>query len=44
MPAEAGRTFVIFNPVSGRGRGAKRIPRYRELLDRHLPGWLHAFA
>jgi diacylglycerol kinase (ATP) len=39
MPADPGRTFVIFNPASGRGRGARRIPRYRELLDRHVPGW-----
>ena len=38
----ASRVFVIFNPVSGRGRGGERIPRYRELLDRHLPGWDHA--
>ena len=29
-------TFVIFNPASGHGRGARRIPLYRELLDRHL--------
>ena len=28
--------FVIFNPASGRGRGAQRIPLYRELLGRHL--------
>ena len=32
------RTFVVFNPASGRGRGAKRMAAYRELLDRHLPG------
>lgn len=38
----ASRIFVIFNPVSGRGRGGERIPRYRELLDRHVPGWDHA--
>jgi diacylglycerol kinase (ATP) len=44
MPAEDGPTFVIFNPVSGRGRGGRRIPRYSELLDRHLPGWLHGFT
>jgi diacylglycerol kinase (ATP) len=41
---EAGRAFVIFNPVSGRGRGGQRIPRYRELLDRYLPGSEHAFT
>ncbi len=39
MTPDPGRTFVIFNPASGRGRGARRIPRYRELLDRHVPGW-----
>ncbi len=33
------RTFVIFNPASGHGRGARRIPLYRELLDRHLDFW-----
>ncbi|MDT8368086.1 MAG: YegS/Rv2252/BmrU family lipid kinase [Longimicrobiales bacterium] len=32
------RPFVIFNPASGRGRGARRLGLYRELLDRHLPG------
>ncbi|MDE2782021.1 MAG: diacylglycerol kinase family lipid kinase [Gemmatimonadota bacterium] len=32
-------TFVIFNPASGRGRGARRIPLYRELLDRHLESY-----
>lgn len=32
------RTFVVFNPASGRGRGARRMSAYRELLDRHLPG------
>lgn len=36
-----GRVFVIFNPASGGGRGAKRIPRYLELLNRHLPGFGH---
>jgi YegS/Rv2252/BmrU family lipid kinase len=34
-----GETFVIFNPAAGRGRGARRIPRFRELLDRYVPGW-----
>ena len=28
--------FVIFNPASGHGRGARRIELYRKLLDRHL--------
>jgi diacylglycerol kinase (ATP) len=36
-----GRTFVIFNPASGRGRGAKRIRRYLDLLGTHLPGCEH---
>lgn len=35
--ASSGTTFVIFNPVSGRGRGARRLQAYRELLHRHLP-------
>lgn len=38
------RVFVIFNPASGRGRGQRRIPRYREFLDRYVPGWAHAFT
>ena len=28
--------FVVFNPASGHGRGARRIGVYRALLDRHL--------
>jgi len=28
--------FVIFNPASGHGRGARRIELYRKLLDTHL--------
>ena len=32
----AKRHFVIFNPASGRGRGAARIPVYRELLSESL--------
>jgi len=28
---------VIFNPASGRGRGRRRLGRYRELLTKHLP-------
>ncbi len=32
------KTFVIFNPASGRGRGAKRIPAYQALLSERLPG------
>ncbi|MEZ5065854.1 MAG: diacylglycerol kinase family lipid kinase [bacterium] len=35
--------FVLFNPAAGRGRGARRIPRFRELLDRAMPGrWTEA--
>jgi len=30
------RHFVIFNPASGRGRGARRIDTYRRLLEEHL--------
>lgn len=33
------RPFVVFNPASGRGRGAKRLDTYRALLDEHLPGY-----
>ncbi len=36
------RAFVIFNPASGHGRGARRIPLYRELLDAHLPSYAWA--
>jgi diacylglycerol kinase (ATP) len=35
------RVFVIFNPASNGGRGAKRIPRYLELLGEHLPVFHH---
>jgi diacylglycerol kinase (ATP) len=28
---------VVFNPASDGGRGAKRIPRYQDLLNRYLP-------
>ena len=31
------RVFVIFNPASGRGRGAKRISLYRRLLEERIP-------
>jgi diacylglycerol kinase (ATP) len=40
--APIGRTFVIFNPASGRGRGRERTDRYLELLGRHLPAFEHA--
>jgi diacylglycerol kinase (ATP) len=33
---------VIFNPASGRGRGAKRLSTYRALLDEHLGEYAHA--
>ena len=36
------RIFVIFNPASGRGRGARRIGRLLSLLGKHLPGFTHA--
>jgi diacylglycerol kinase (ATP) len=31
------KTFVIFNPASGRGRGAKRIAAYQALLAEKMP-------
>jgi diacylglycerol kinase (ATP) len=31
------RTYVIFNPASGRGRGARRIATYRQLLAEWIP-------
>ncbi len=33
---------MIFNPASGRGRGAKRLATYRALLDRYLGRYEHA--
>ena len=36
------RVFVIFNPASGRGRGAGRIDRFLSLLGNLLPGFTHA--
>jgi diacylglycerol kinase (ATP) len=30
-------TYVIFNPASGRGRGARRISTYRRLLEEWIP-------
>ncbi len=36
------RAFVLVNPAAGRGRGAERLPRFRELLRRHLPGHVEA--
>ena len=36
------RVFVIFNPASGRGRGARRVDRFLSLLEKHIPGFTHA--
>ena len=33
--------FVIFNPASGRGRGARRIGRFLSLLEKYVPGFTH---
>ena len=44
MPSDRGRVFVIFNPASDGGRGAKRIPEYLGLLDRYLPGYHHGVS
>lgn len=38
------RVFVIFNPASGRGRGARAIATYRDLLTRHVPGHEHTIT
>ena len=35
------RAFVVFNPASGRGRGARQMDRYLSLLQTHLPGFRH---
>ncbi len=35
--SQSRRTYVIFNPASGRGRGARRIAAYRRLLAEWLP-------
>ena len=42
MSPDERRVFVIFNPVSGRGRGEKRISRFLSLLGSHLPSFTHA--
>jgi len=36
------RAFVIFNPASGRGGGARRIDRFLSLLGKDMPGFKHA--
>ena len=46
MPADAislddRRVFVIFNPASARGHGARRIDRFLTLLGKHLPDFRH---
>ena len=42
MHSDERRVFVIFNPASGRGRGARRIKRFLSLLEKHIPGFTHA--
>ena len=39
-----GRVHVIFNPASGRGRGARRIAAYLDLLRRHLGRFEHSLT
>ncbi len=41
MPSDERRVFVIFNPASGRGRGAQRINQILSLLEKHIPGFTH---
>ena len=36
------RTFVIFNPASGRGRGARQMGRLLVPLERYFPGFEYA--
>jgi len=36
------RVFVVFNPASGRGRGARRIDGFLSLLEKYMPGFTHA--
>lgn len=38
------RAFVVFNPASGRGRGAGRMDHYLSLLETHLPGFHHGIT
>ena len=42
IPPEDRRVFVIFNPASGRGAGARRMDRLLSLLENHMPGFRHA--
>ena len=39
---DGSHVFVIFNPASGRGRGARRIDRFLSLLEKYMPGFTHA--
>jgi diacylglycerol kinase (ATP) len=41
-PNDGSHVFVIFNPASGRGRGARRIDRFLSLLKRYMPDFKHA--
>jgi diacylglycerol kinase (ATP) len=36
------RTFVIFNPASGRGRGARQMGRFLGPLEKYFPGFEYA--
>lgn len=36
--SERRRVFVVFNPASGRGRGARRLAACRRLLEERVPG------
>lgn len=38
------RAFVVFNPASGHGRGARGMQRYLALLEKHLPGFHHGLT
>ncbi len=42
IPPDDRRAFVIFNPASGRGGGAKRVGRFLSLLEKDMPGFKHA--
>ena len=38
------RAFVVFNPASGHGRGARLMAGYLSLLETHLPGFRHGIT
>jgi YegS/Rv2252/BmrU family lipid kinase len=44
VSAGPGRTFVVFNPASGRGRGRERQATYLRLLAEHVPDFDHAVS